>query len=133
MIRREMLRLTSAAWQTYSRRSLTLTCTRFSVTPRPTEKPRGAGGAITWRSLGYTLVAGSGLTAYMFYLKNKKDTQIEKDRTKALGKAAIGGTFELVDSEVLSPLFPRIYIIFKIVFIINRLFQRVKLERVKNS
>lgn len=101
MMRREWSRLASSAWQTYSRRTLTLTCTRLSVTPQPTEKPRGAGGAITWRSLGYTLVAGGALSAYLFYLKNKKDSQIEKERTRSLGKAAIGGSFELVDSEVL--------------------------------
>lgn len=56
-------------------------------------------GPITWRSLiigGTTLAT---LTAYFLYLKKAKEDKIERDKYKAHGRAAIGGYYELVDTE----------------------------------
>lgn len=36
---------------------------------------------------------------YMYYLQEIKDKQIERERRRQLGKAAIGGKFELIDSQ----------------------------------
>ncbi|XP_076683520.1 synthesis of cytochrome c oxidase [Andrena cerasifolii] len=54
---------------------------------------------ITWRSLLITSVMGGSFLGYLYYLKATKDLQVERERRREIGKAAIGGTFELVDPE----------------------------------
>lgn len=66
---------------------------RSAVNPSNQER-----GPVTWKSL---LVGGgilSGLTAYFLYLKRLRHEKIEQDKTRTYGKAAIGGSFELVDT-----------------------------------
>lgn len=61
--------------------------------------PKGEGGPITWKSL---LIGGGVLslfTAYFMYIKRQKEEKIEREKTRTFGKAAIGGSFELVDTE----------------------------------
>lgn len=50
---------------------------------------------------GTALFAG-GLTGFMMYVKKEKQEALDRDRKRQLGKAKIGGTFELVDTEVIS-------------------------------
>ena len=55
-------------------------------------------GPITWRSLllgGGSLAA---LTVYFLYLKKLREEKIARERSRTFGKAAIGGSFELVDT-----------------------------------
>lgn len=40
-----------------------------------------------------------GFTSYFVYLKNKKLKKIEAERSRSYGKAAIGGSFELLDTK----------------------------------
>ncbi|XP_076235967.1 synthesis of cytochrome c oxidase [Calliopsis andreniformis] len=54
---------------------------------------------ITWKNLAITSVLGGTLLSYLYYLKRSKDTLLEKERRRELGKAAIGGKFELIDPE----------------------------------
>lgn len=56
-------------------------------------------GPINWRSFFIGSSALGLLTAYFLYLKNKRHEKIERDKSRSYGKAAIGGSFELVDTE----------------------------------
>lgn len=47
-----------------------------------------------------TAIVGGGLTAFLMYVRKEKQEALERERKKQLGKAKIGGSFELVDSEV---------------------------------
>ncbi|CAH2108128.1 unnamed protein product [Euphydryas editha] len=65
----------------------------------PKLKPKKFVGPITWKSMTATALVGGGLTAFMLYVRKEKQEALDRDRKRQLGKAKIGGTFELVDSE----------------------------------
>jgi len=44
-------------------------------------------------------LVGVGLLLYMNNLRNEKDKVIARERRRQLGKAAIGGKFELINTE----------------------------------
>ncbi|CAK9826964.1 Protein SCO2 homolog, mitochondrial [Anthophora retusa] len=54
---------------------------------------------ITWKSVIGTSVVGAILLMYMYYLQETKEKHMERERRRELGKAAIGGKFELVNPE----------------------------------
>ncbi|XP_012270778.1 protein SCO1 homolog, mitochondrial [Orussus abietinus] len=54
---------------------------------------------VTWTSLAISSVLGGGLLIFMYYLKQQKEIALMKERKRQLGKAKIGGLFELVDTE----------------------------------
>ncbi|XP_014230837.1 protein SCO1 homolog, mitochondrial [Trichogramma pretiosum] len=54
---------------------------------------------ITWLTVAVTGVFGAGFIAFMLHLRDEKDRQLAKERKRQLGKAAIGGKFELVDPQ----------------------------------
>lgn len=54
---------------------------------------------VSWKSLTITTVFGGGILFYMWNLKKAKQNALEKERRRNLGKVAIGGKFELVDSN----------------------------------
>ncbi|CRL00416.1 CLUMA_CG013683, isoform A [Clunio marinus] len=56
-------------------------------------------GPVTWKSLSVALVGGAGLLGFMWYVKDEKDQAILRERKRMLGKAAIGGRWELIDSQ----------------------------------
>ncbi|XP_045495115.1 protein SCO1 homolog, mitochondrial [Colias croceus] len=54
---------------------------------------------VTWKSMGVTAAVAGSLTAFMLYVRKEKQEALDRERKRQLGKAKIGGTFELVDSE----------------------------------
>lgn len=59
----------------------------------------GKDGTITWKTVGITGVLGAGMVAYLLYLKEEQEEKQRQERKRQLGKAQIGGPFELVDGS----------------------------------
>ncbi|XP_063987966.1 protein SCO1 homolog, mitochondrial [Diachasmimorpha longicaudata] len=54
---------------------------------------------ITWTSLFVGAGLGCGFLLYLYYLKEQKDLSLERERRRTIGKAKIGGRFDLVDPK----------------------------------
>jgi len=54
-------------------------------------------GPISWFNLGASGVLVGIMMAFYYYARGLKEEAIAKERKKALGKAKIGGTFDLID------------------------------------
>lgn len=52
---------------------------------------------MSWASFSFVVLAGGFLVLYVRSLKRKKEEVAEKERTKSIGKAALGGPFSLMD------------------------------------
>lgn len=61
-----------------------------------TDKGRGP---ITWKSFATISGLGAVGLAFMLYAKHEKEEAILKERKRQLGKAAIGGQWELIDVD----------------------------------
>ncbi|OQR67305.1 protein SCO1 -like protein [Tropilaelaps mercedesae] len=64
---------------------------------KKTPKTKKFQSPITWRTVTATLGLGGLLTVFMLYTKHEKMQKIEQERKRSLGKAKIGGAFDLVD------------------------------------
>ena len=56
-------------------------------------------GPISWFNLGVSGVIIGVLMGFYYYARNMKEEALRKERKKAVGKAKIGGRFELVDHD----------------------------------
>jgi len=63
-------------------------------TRKDKEAPKGP---ISWFNLGVSGVIVGIMMAFYFYARDKKEQALARDRRKTLGKAKIGGSFELLD------------------------------------
>ncbi|XP_074511926.1 protein SCO1 homolog, mitochondrial [Sebastes fasciatus] len=84
-----------AAQQLYQHSSRTFS----SIPPPPSSggKKNKKSGPVTWKSLAITFAIGGTLLGGMKYLKKEKEELIEKERTKSIGRPALGGPFSLID------------------------------------
>lgn len=53
----------------------------------------------SWKSFTVSSVLISIFIGYGVYLKKQKELQMDKERRRSLGRAAIGGSFELIDQD----------------------------------
>ncbi|KAG8230700.1 hypothetical protein J437_LFUL015993 [Ladona fulva] len=75
-------------------------CNEEGTKPNLGRGGTGSGkGPVTWKNLLITTLVAGGLSAYMLSLRQEKESAIEKERKRMLGKAKIGGRFELVDQN----------------------------------
>jgi len=65
--------------------------------PEPHNRPKGK--LVSWRTVGIFGAAASVLLGALSYIKDTKDKAIEKEQNRHLGKADIGGTWELIDTD----------------------------------
>ena len=56
-------------------------------------------GPISWFNLGVSGVLVGVLFGFYYYARSMKEEALRKERKKAVGKAKIGGKFELVDHD----------------------------------
>ncbi|XP_053194256.1 protein SCO1 homolog, mitochondrial [Scomber japonicus] len=69
----------------------------FSAIPPPSGGQQKKSGPVTWKSLAVTFAIGGSLLGAMKYFKKEKEELIEKERTKSIGRPALGGPFSLID------------------------------------
>ncbi|KAK5855827.1 hypothetical protein PBY51_007468 [Eleginops maclovinus] len=69
-----------------------------SLPPPPSSGKRDKKfGPVTWKSLAITFAIGGTVLGAMKYFKKEKEEMIEKERTKSIGRPALGGPFSLID------------------------------------
>lgn len=70
---------------------------RPSYMGKKEETKKSPKGPISWLNLAVSGVIIGVMLAFYYYARDKKEQAIAKERQRALGKAKIGGSFELID------------------------------------
>lgn len=69
------------------------------VTELPKQKSKMAKSPMSWTSFLVGGAIGCSLLGYLYYLKDQKDTMLERERRRTIGKAKIGGRFDLINPK----------------------------------
>lgn len=86
--------VSSVTWR--GKRNFSQSKTIFEEEKNQKNQPKKFAGPITWSSVGLLFVSGAIALGYFSYLKKKRDEQYQKT-VESVGKANIGGPFELID------------------------------------
>ncbi|KAJ8389116.1 hypothetical protein AAFF_G00123220 [Aldrovandia affinis] len=65
--------------------------------PKSGDKTNKKTGPVTWKSLTVTFALGGALLLGMKFFKKEKEEMIEREKTRSMGKPALGGPFSLID------------------------------------
>ncbi|KAL5013335.1 hypothetical protein ScPMuIL_007605 [Solemya velum] len=68
-----------------------------SKTPSSTRSMWNSFRLVTWKSVGIAFGVGTAFLVGFQYVKREKELAIAKERSRSLGKAALGGPWSLVD------------------------------------
>lgn len=66
---------------------------------QPPKESKKVQSMITWKSLGIISVGAAVALAVLKYVQSEKDAAIEKERKRSVGKASIGGSWDLLDTK----------------------------------
>ncbi|KAK0167204.1 hypothetical protein PV327_004633 [Microctonus hyperodae] len=66
----------------------------------PTKVPKSFKlGPMSWKGFTVGSVIGCIFLGYLYFLKEEKDLKLARERRRTIGKASIGGKFELINSK----------------------------------
>lgn len=83
----------------FARNANTKYMPRLNYSNAQLPKPPAKQPIITWKIVGFMGIGSAVAVGLLKYVQSEKDAAIEKERKRTIGKASIGGTWELLDTK----------------------------------